>query len=150
MLKKSYIAVDPGVAAEVIKLFKEQDHGLGGDTGPWHGPHLRGCSYPWFQATYDRVAAAVAPLKIDVWWFNCGEKGDEYSWHVHRPCDWAGVLYVQVPENSGGIEFRKSEEYDVFQPQAGDFIQFSGNLEHRAQANLSDNYRINVSFNFKP
>ena len=57
------------------------------------------------------------------------------------------MLYVQVPENSGGIEFRRQEEYQVFYPTAGDFIEFSGNLAHRVLPNLSDDYRISVAFN---
>lgn len=149
LFKQSTVAVDACVASEVIKLFKELDHGRGGSLGTWHGARLRGCPYPWFQQTYNRVAAAVAPLEIDLWWFNCGEAGDEYRWHNHSPCPYAAVLYVQVPENSGGIEFRKMGEFDVFQPQAGDFIKFSGNLAHRVQPNLSDDYRISVAFNLR-
>jgi hypothetical protein len=59
------------------------------------------------------------------------------------------VLYVQTPENSGGIEFRRQEEYQVFYPAAEDFIQFAGSLAHRVLPNLSSNYRISVAFNFK-
>jgi hypothetical protein len=149
MFSQSRIAVDDSVAPEVVRLFKELDHGRGGSMGTWHGARLRGCPYPWFQATYDRVAAAVAPLTIDLWWFNCGEQGDEYRWHAHSPYPRAAVLYVQTPENSGGIEFRRGGEFDVFQPTAGDFIEFDGNLAHRVQRNLSDDYRISVAFNFK-
>lgn len=149
MFEQSKICVDADVAPEVIKLFKELDHGRGGAHGTWHGSRLRGCSYPWFQATYDRVAEAVAPLQIDQWWFNCGEAGDEYLWHSHSPYKYAAVLYVQVPENSGGIEFRRYEEYQSFQPTVGDFIQFSGNLTHRVQTNKSNDYRISVAFNLR-
>jgi hypothetical protein len=149
MYTQSSIAVDPSVASEVIKLFKELDHGRGGSMGTWHGHRHRTNPYPWFQATYDRVVAAVAPLRIDQWWFNCGESGDEYRWHDHVPYQHSGVLYVQVPENSGGIEFRKYEEYQTFVPAAGDFIQFAGNLAHRVQPNKSKDYRITVAFNFK-
>lgn len=149
MYKQSSIAVDSIVAEEVVKLFKELDHGRGGSTGTWHGQRFRDCPYPWFQATLDRVSEAVAPLIIDQWWFNCGEQGDEYLWHSHNPYKYSAVLYVQVPENSGGIEFRRHEEYSVFYPSAGDFIEFAGNLAHRVQKNLSDDYRISVAFNLR-
>lgn len=149
MFTKKHIAVDNGVAAEVIKLFKELDHGRGGSTGTWHGVRMRDNPYPWFQATYNRVAEAVKPLNIDQWWFNCGEVGDEYLWHSHNPYKHSAVIYVQVPENSGGIEFRKQEEYRVFYPKAGDFIEFAGNLAHRVQPNKSNDYRISVAFNLK-
>lgn len=149
MFNQSKIAVDESVAPEVVKLFKELDRGRGGSMGTWHGRRLRDNPYSWFQSTYDRVVQAVAPLKIDQWWFNCGEKGDEYRWHNHSPYQHAAVLYIQVPTNSGGIEFRRYEEYQVFQPSPGDFIQFSGNLAHRVLQNMSDNYRISVAFNLK-
>ena len=149
MFTQSCIAVDDCVAVEVIRLFKELDHGRGGAHGTWHGPRLRNCPYSWFQATYDRVAEAVKPLIIDQWWFNCGEAGDEYLWHSHSPYKYSAVLYVQVPENSGGIEFRKQEEYQIFYPKSCDFIEFSGNLAHRVQPNLSADYRISVAFNLR-
>lgn len=149
MITQKQIAIDAGIAEEVIRMFKEFDHGRGGSTGTWHGRRLRDCPYPWFQATLDRVSAAVAPLTIDQWWFNCGESGDEYFWHTHNPYQHSAVLYVQVPERSGGIEFRRQEEYSVFYPSAGDFIRFAGNLAHRVQRNLSDDYRISVAFNLK-
>ena len=149
MYTESCIDVDPNVASEVIKLFKELDRGRGGKFGTWHGQRMRNNPYPWFQQTFDRVVAAVAPLRIDQWWFNCGQQGDEYRWHDHGPYQHSGVLYVQVPENSGGIEFRKYEEYQIFMPTVGDLIQFPGNLAHRVQQNRSNDYRITVAFNFK-
>lgn len=150
MYQQSQIAVDDSVAAQVVKLFQELDHGRGGALGTWHGKRMRDNPYAWFDSTFERVQAAVSNWRIDQWWFNCGEPGDEYRWHAHNPYTWSGVLYVQVPENSGGIEFRRYEEYQVFRPQAGDFIQFSGNLAHRVLPNKSSDYRISVAFNFKP
>lgn len=147
MFEQSSIVVDDGVAEEVIRLFKELDHGRGGSTGTWHGQRFRDNPYSWFQATYDRVSKEIAPLCIDQWWFNCGEAGDEYLWHSHNPYKRSAVLYVQVPENSGGIEFRRQEEYQMFQPTAEDFIQFSGDLAHRVLPNRSKHYRISVAFN---
>ena len=150
MFTQSQIVVDPVVAQEVIRLFQELDHGRGGALGTWHGARMRDNPYTWFQPTFDRVATAVAPLRIDQWWFNCGEPGDEYRWHSHSPYTHSAVLYVQTPENSGGIEFRRHEEYQVFYPAAEDFIQFAGSLAHRVLPNQSGDYRISVAFNFKP
>ena len=147
MYTQRRIDIDDCVAAEVIKLFKELDHGRGGRNGTWHGVRQRDNPYPWFQATYDCVAEAVKPLTIDQWWFNCGQAGDEYLWHSHNPYKYSAVLYIQVPENSGGIEFRRQEEYQTFYPAEGDFIEFSGNLAHRVLPNMSDDYRISVAFN---
>lgn len=151
MFEQSTIAVDDGVAQEVIRLFQELDHGRGGRLGTWHGVRMRDNPYEWFSSTFARVQAAIAGnWRIDQWWYNCGEPGDEYRWHAHSPYTHSGVLYVQVPENSGGIEFRRHEEYQLFQPAAGDFIQFAGNLAHRVLPNQSGDFRISVAFNFKP
>ena len=149
MFEQSWISVDSGVAEQVIKLFKELDHGRGGALGTWHGARMRHNPYPWFDSASARVQAAVGNRRIEQWWFNCGEPGDEYRWHAHNAYTQSAVLYVQVPENSGGIEFRGYEEYQVFQPQAGDFIQFAGNLAHRVLPNRSADYRISVAFNLK-
>jgi len=149
MFTQSRVDIDPGVALEVVKLFKELDHGRGGALGTWHGSRMRHNPYSWFDSTFARVQAAVAPLRIDQWWFNCGEPGDEYRWHSHSPYTHSAVLYVQVPDDSGGIEFRRHEEYQVFYPAAQDFIQFAGNLAHRVFPNCSTDYRISVAFNLK-
>lgn len=147
MFTLSQVEVDSEVAAQVVALFQQLDRGRGGPMGTWHGQRLRDNPYPWFQSTFDRVTAALSHLRIDEWWFNCGQAGDEYRWHEHVPYPWAAVLYVQTPENSGGIEFRRQEEYAAFQPVAGDFLLFSGNLAHRVLPNKSADYRISVAFN---
>lgn len=141
--------VDNVVAAEVVKLYKDLDNARGGQYGTWHSRRIRTNPYEWFDATFARVAAAIGDLTIDEWWFNCGEPGDEYRWHVHLPYKQAAVLYIQTPDNSGGIEFRRHDEYAAFQPQAGDFLLFSGNLAHRVLPNRSTDYRISVAFNLK-
>jgi hypothetical protein len=149
MFSQSTIIVDPCVAEEVVKLYRDLDNARGGAYGTWHSRRIRTNPYPWFEDTFNRVAAAVSDLTIDEWWFNCGEPLDEYRWHTHSPYKWAGVLYIQTPENSGGIEFRQQEEYYTHTPQAGEFLLFSGNLAHRVLKNNSTDYRISVAFNFK-
>ena len=49
MFTQSCIDIDPGVALEVVKLFKELDHGRGGALGTWHGARMRDNPYTWFQ-----------------------------------------------------------------------------------------------------
>lgn len=147
MFTQSRIDIDTGVTEEIIKLYKSLDRGRGGPCGTWHSKRINYNPHPWFQTTFDQVLHQIGALRIDEWWFNCGEIGDEYRWHEHCPYPYAAVLYIQTPENSGGIEFRRSEEYQTFYPQTGDFIQFCGNLPHRVQKNLSKDYRISVAFN---
>ena len=149
MFEQSQLAVDPGVADEVAQLYRKLDRGRGGKYGTWHSRRIRTNPYPWFDATFNRVAEAIGDLKIDEWWFNCGEPGDEYHWHGHPTHPQVGVLYIQTPKKSGGIEFRRQGEYQIFHPTSGDFLVFPGNLVHRVLKNNSDNFRISVAFNFK-
>jgi len=148
MYKHSRIAVDGCVAEQVIKLYRDLDNARGGRYGTWHSRRIRANPYDWFEATFDRVAAAVDNLTIDEWWFNCGAPGDEYRWHAHTPYLWSGVLYIQTPANSGAIEFRQGEAHETVQPAAGDFLLFPGNLAHRVLKNHSADFRISVAFNF--
>ena len=148
MFTQSRISVDRNIAEEVVKLYRDPKHARGHRYGTWHSPRIRSNPYPWFAETFNRVAAA-SNLTIDEWWFNCGAPGDEYRWHIHRPYEWAGVLYIQTPENCGGIEFKQSEERYTHTPQAGEFLLFSGNLAHRILKNCSEDFRISVGFNFR-
>ena len=148
MFEKNRISVDDNVAEEVVKLYRDPKHARGHRYGTWHSPRIRSNPYAWFAETFNRVAAA-SNLTIDEWWFNCGAPGDEYRWHGHNPYKWAGVLYIQTPENSGGIEFKRHGEHQVFQPSVGDFLVFPGNLAHRVLKNMSEDFRISVAFNFR-
>jgi hypothetical protein len=149
MFTQSKISVDDNIAEEVVKLYRDPKHARGHRYGTWHSPRIRSNPYLWFESTFNRVAAAVGDLTIDEWWFNCGAPGDEYRWHTHSPYKWAGVLYIQTPENSGGIEFKQGDEHYTHTPQAGEFLLFSGNLAHRILKNHSEDFRISVGFNFR-
>ena len=149
MFEQSWLEIDKGIADKVVNLYRDPKNARGHRYSVWHSSRIRTNPYPWFAATFDRVAAAVNNLVIDEWWFNCGAPGDEYRWHGHTPYKWAGVLYIQTPENSGGIEFKRQGEHQVFQPSAGDFLIFPGNLAHRVLRNNSQDFRISVAFNFK-
>ncbi len=149
MYTQSRIAVDEDVAAEVIKLYRDLDNARGGQYGTWHSRRIKTNPYSWFNATFNRVSASIGDLRIDEWWFNCGEPGDEYRWHSHTPYLWSGVLYIQTPADCGAIEFRHKEAHEILQPQAGDFLLFPGTLAHRVLKNNSTDFRISVAFNFR-
>lgn len=143
------VNVDPSIAQEVIKLYKELDRGNGGEQGTWHSSKAKTNPYSWFDNTFTEVKNALGKLTIDEWWFNCGELGDEYRWHKHVTHPKAAVLYLQTPPGSGAIEFREYEGYHTFHPTPGDFIIFSGNLAHRVLQSNSLDYRVSVAFNLR-
>lgn len=147
MFSQSTITVDPCVADEVVKLYRDLDNARGGAYGTWHSRRIRTNPYPWFESTFNRVAAAVGNLTIDEWWFNCGAPLDEYRWHAHTPYRWAAVLYIQTPANVSAIEFKKGGEFQSFTPEVGDFILFPGSTAHRVLTNTSEDFRISAAFN---
>ncbi len=151
MFEQNQLAVDPILAKEVIRLYRDQANARGREYVTWHSRRIRNNPYPWFDGTFNSVVekAAEKDLVIDEWWFNCGASGDEYRWHSHNPCPWVGVLYIQTPENSGGIEFKKMREFFTFQPSVGNFLIFPGTLTHRVLKNQSTDFRISAAFNFK-
>jgi hypothetical protein len=149
MFTQSGISVDDNVADEVVRLRRDPKNSQGHRYSVWHSPRIRTNPYPWFAATYNRVAESIGELTIDEWWFNCGAPGDEYRWHGHNPYKWAGVLYIQTPENSGGIEFRQGDKRYTHTSQAGEFLLFSGNLAHRILKNHSEDFIISVGFNLR-
>jgi hypothetical protein len=74
MFTQSRISVDDNIAEEVVKLYRDPKHARGHRYGTWHSPRIRSNPYPWFESTFNRVAAA-SNLTIDEWWFNCGAPG---------------------------------------------------------------------------
>lgn len=149
MYTRSCVSVDPVVSLKVIELFRTLDRGRGGVAGTWHSPRYKQNPYPWFEDIFSQVKSQLGELKIDEWWFNCMEHGDEYRWHEHVPYPWVAVLYLQVPENTGAIEFRRQDEYQIYRPKVGDLLLFPGNRVHRVLTNNSSEYRISVGFNLK-
>lgn len=144
------ILVHAQVAPEVIKLYHQLDNVRGGQYGTWHSRRLNHNPHTWFDHTYDQVKLVLGDLQIAEWWFNCGAPGDENRWHSHSPYLWAAVLYIQMPDHAGAIEFKRQAEFQMFDPQVGDLIVFPGNLAHRVHKNLSDQFRISAAFNLKP
>jgi hypothetical protein len=116
-------------------------------TGKWCVNLLVVSVARWFDAAYARVQQAIGDREIEQWWFNCGAPGDEYRWHSHSPCKWAAVLYIQMPENAGAIEFKGEADFQTILPRAGDSLLFPGDLAHRVHKNLSNKHRISAAFN---
>lgn len=94
---------------------------------------------------------------INNMWAMISSKYSSNAYHMHPGCDFSGVFYLQVPNNSGGIEFHHPSDAAAFfgvgncvetaAIKAGDLLLFPPWLRHAVQPNNSDEDRIAISFN---
>jgi len=119
------------------------------------------------------------PLQLEkfCYWYNINRRHNYNNVHNHPESFLSGVYYIKVPENSGSIEFQRSEsERDRLQfqnnylqsidkdvnnprvnlvhrmsPEEGKLIIFPGHLNHLVEQNNTEDERderISISFNF--
>lgn len=102
---------------------------------------------------------------MDESWINFSEKGMYQEFHLHPESDISGVFYVDVPDNSGSIQFStpsSAHSYhhlthrskflrpNIMYPSVeGRIILFPSYLEHMVMINQSDSERISIAFNIK-
>ena len=134
---------------------------------------LRHCPYlelPEQQELIGKIAsiAPLAPKFLITTWVNCSWGGAHNSAHVHPGSELSGVLYVQVPEDSGVIVFRDPRpQCEMTQlgpklgptghnlmprhpvaPEAGTLLLFPSWLMHQVEpGNNESTPRIAISFN---
>ena len=67
----------------------------------------------------------------------------------------SGVYYIQTNGHDGNLEFFPPDLYEghypatyTVQPEVGKLVLFRSELYHRVRANLTENDRISVSFNY--
>ena len=91
-------------------------------------------------------------LPLDEFWFNIARPGETTGWHDHKEnAIISGVYYIQVPERSGDIFFRKEmssgrREWSICS-QTGKMVLFDANIEHSVEVNSSNQDRISLAFN---
>ncbi len=85
-------------------------------------------------------------------WFNAMEKGHITTAHRHDDDDelLSAVYYIQVPENSGELEFTHQRCTTYLQPEAGLMVFFPPDLMHRVLENKSDQLRLSLGINIGP
>lgn len=97
-------------------------------------------------------------------WANINGSYNYNQLHVHPGAILSGTYYIKKPENSGSIEFMRSDggEYfnhlnqksfftdgwAIFEAVQGTLVLFPGWAKHSVGANLSTEDRISISFNF--
>jgi uncharacterized protein (TIGR02466 family) len=117
-------------------------------------------------AVTDHVAKELSlqNLTLTNMWANVNGPYNYNQLHVHPGAILSGTYYVKKPENSGSIEFMRSDGgehftnpkqqsfftdgWAVFEAVEGTLVIFPGWLKHSVGANLSTEDRISMSFNF--
>ena len=95
-------------------------------------------------------------------WMNIQSKKQAHEWHCHPGYTIAGVYYMRVSADQGGIQFqnpnimmqncwfpenpRASQSIEII-PDDGDIILFPAWLMHNTMENTTDEDRISVAFN---
>ena len=105
-----------------------------------------------------------AECNIVAQWANVNCPGSSNIVHHHGDCDFSGVYYVRVPENSGDLLVHNFEAPNnnlskVFtntthtstghrvEPEEGLIVMFPGNLKHSVTTNRSNEDRVSIAFN---
>ena len=101
----------------------------------------------WVVPVIDQVRELFPDYRIFDAWFNVNGPGHSNRWHRHHIDEFSAVVYVQVPEDSGYIEFQNGRKFFKIMPEAGDVIAFSSNVMHRVLENKSNDHRISIAFN---
>lgn len=129
----------------------------------------------WITEQVERVAEKSAlmrgtRLQLVNMWANVNSKNSYNVTHHHPNSTFSGVYYVKVPKPESKIWFLdprtqskmmpierdgefiedKPDFWDAvfFTPREGMLILFPSYLDHRVDANLADEDRISISFNF--
>jgi uncharacterized protein (TIGR02466 family) len=101
-------------------------------------------------------------IKLRNSWMNIQSKNKSHSWHCHPGYTIAGVYYMRVSADQGGIQFqnpnimmqwchfpegpRTPQSIEII-PKDGDIILFPAWLMHNTMPNTTDEDRISVAFN---
>ncbi len=99
-------------------------------------------------------------LEMSTCWLNIMGKHSHHSFHLHPLSVVSGTYYVQVPKSSGALKI-EDPRLDAFmgapprpgihvnfEPKPGQLILFESWTRHEVAANLSDQDRISISFNY--
>ena len=92
-------------------------------------------------------------------WVNISNFGNYNIIHNHRNnLDFdnegsivSGILYLKIPENGGGLNFYNPLDINLnhyHEPKEGQLLLFDSFLPHSVDANLSQEDRISIAFNY--
>lgn len=93
-------------------------------------------------------------VKLKSSWINITTQYGFQEIHMHSMQTLSGVLYLDVPEDSGFIEFYPQmwemsfKKPKVYTPKAGRILAFHGSVLHRVTYNKTKKNRISLSFDY--
>ena len=115
--------------------------------------------FPLVQIVNNLIFSCVENpnLKLTELWFNINSPGSFNRMHDHggfvsqNSPELSGVIYLQVPKNSGNIVFYSpigTNHNHEFSPLLNEFFLFPQWLRHSVDPNLSKEDRISIAFNY--
>ena len=83
-------------------------------------------------------------------WFQQYIQTDHHQWHPHAGCNWAGIYYLEAPDQSCITEFIEpfTQNISRFSAQEGDIVLFPAQLLHRSTEFFSAGRKTVIAFNF--
>jgi len=176
-----YLTLDNhSIADYCLKLSKTTPGVHISNEGGWHSNYLQLDNLdvelvPLFDEIQSRIKQLQINLGlkaelnhvIDSAWINVNKHRDFNRTHKHTGSTFSGIYYVQVPKNSGTIEFTNPlldvphvikdwmiEEYNFFNsvswevtPEEGKLMIWPSWLLHYVKPNMSHEDRISIAFN---
>lgn len=94
--------------------------------------------------------------KISNMWFNINSPGSYNVYHSHPGCPLAGVLWVDIPDDSGEFIFHHPAEHNLsetqhstwgLEPEDGMMMLFPGSFAHHVTQNMTEEFRYSIAFN---
>ena len=79
-------------------------------------------------------------------WTNYNPPNGQNKKHHHIDSDISGCFYLQVPDESGNIEFETGEKYF---PKPNEIYWWNSSIVHWVHKNNSNQDRISIAFNIK-
>ena len=137
------------ISEEIIKNSALRDHTLGVNCSNRGGiqSYFYKEQLDWMAPIEDQIRELFPDYSIYDGWFNISGPGTYNCWHRHIKNQLSAVVYIQVPDNSGEIEFQEGREFLKIQPYVGKVVAFPSDLMHRVLENKSDDLRISAAFN---
>jgi hypothetical protein len=99
-----------------------------------------------------KQALKLVPEAVDIQlWININFPGSYNSFHNHlsEGCIGSAAYYVKVSEDSGDFVYKDIEDnIRYITPKEGMIINFSKELMHGVEPNVSEEDRISIAFNY--